>query len=328
MMHFLSAILLLAIGTATAWGEDVLIRESEATLSWARSDDSLSLKRGDQIVWQLNFDAKQNKVFFHPLNLPDAGTLTWDTPPDHPWHRGLWFSWKLINGVEYWEDNPETHKSDGLTTCDQVEIKQMDDHSARIEMDLNYHLPGKPPVLVEHRILEVSPPEENGSYQIDWTATFTAKAKKVLLDRTPLPHEPNGKSWGGYAGLAIRLAQEAADFEIVDSEQQIEKQEARMRFQARAVDYAGKIGTTTAGIALFDHPKNLSAPTSWYVTRGNMTSVSPAVLLRSPHTFAAGETFTLRYRILVHPGRLDAKTLQQLARRFADTPTELKVKRE
>jgi len=318
MLHSLLAILLLAIGAATVQGKDVPIRESEEALSWARSDDSLALMRDDQIVWRLNFDAKQNKVFFHPLNLPDAGTLTWDTPPDHPWHRGLWFSWKLINGVEYWEEDPETHKSDGLTTCDQVEIKQNADHSARIEMDLEYHQPGKPPVMVEHRVIEVSPPKENGSYRIDWTATFTAKAKKVLLDRTPPPQEPNGKPWGGYAGLVVRMAKEATHFEIVDSEQQVKKQEARMRFRARAVDYAGKIGKTTAGIAIFDHPKNLNAPTSWYVTRTHMTSFSPAVLQQAPHTFAVGETFTLRYRILVHPGRLDAKTLQKLSRRFAD----------
>ena len=37
----------------------------------------------------------------------DGTTLTWFQPADHRWHRALWFTWKKINGIVYWEENAE-----------------------------------------------------------------------------------------------------------------------------------------------------------------------------------------------------------------------------
>src|SRR5690606_37803030 len=56
------------------------------------------------------------------------------------------------------------------------------------------------------RDLVVSPVGRNGNYLITWTSHFTAGPEGALLDRTPLPDEPDGKLWGGYAGLSLRMA--------------------------------------------------------------------------------------------------------------------------
>lgn len=288
-------------------------------LLWRRTDTELALQRGGEIVWQFNFGPDRSKPFFHPIALPGMEALTWEAPPDHPWHHGLWFSWKLINGTNYWEENRKTGKSDGLTTCENVAVRQHDDFSARIELDLDYHLLDRPPVLTEKRIIQVTCPDADGQFHIDWAATFTAQGQRVVLDRTPLPSEPGGKSYGGYAGLSVRLTKSAASFEIVDSEQQIEKQAERLLFKARAVDYAGTVQDHAGGIAILDHPTNLNSPSSWYVIRNTktpMTYFSPAVIQEGPHTVSAGESFTLRYRIVVHSGRFDAATLQQHHKEF------------
>lgn len=86
------------------------------------------------------------------------------------------------------------------------------DYSARFEMELDYHRPNKPVELSEHRIININRPRDDGSYTIDWDEPFTAHAESATLDRTPLPNEPGGESFGD-AGLSIRLAKEAADFE-------------------------------------------------------------------------------------------------------------------
>jgi len=66
-----------------------------------------------------------------------------------------------------------------------------------------------------------------------------------------------------------------------------------------------------AGIAILDHPKNLNAPTPWYaINDQTMRYFSPAVLCCKPHTLQAGQSLTLRYRLIIHPGRWDAKRLR------------------
>ncbi len=304
----------------------------EEELSWKRDDATLTLMRGDQVVWRFNFGFKHEKPFFGPVNLPGMGDLTWNAPPDHPWHHGLWFSWKLINGVNYWEENRQTGKSGGRTSWEVTAIEQGKDFSARIELELTYHPPGQPPVLTEHRVIEVSAPDSGGGYQIDWTAKFTAKGEAVVLDRTPLPDEPNGKIYGGYAGLSVRLSEAASQFEVVDSDglakemRQGGQQKTRTRFKARAVDYAGSIQGKSGGIAILDHPDNLNAPSPWYIIRDTktpMTYFSPAVIHDAANTLAAEDSFTLRYRIVVHAGRLGSKQLQQLCSQFDEASLQL-----
>ncbi len=298
-------------------------QEAEDRYSWLRNDSSLTLMKGQQVVWRFNFGSDQGKPFFDPVNLPGMGNLTWNAPPDHPWHHGLWFSWKLINGVNYWEEDRKTGLSDGRTTWTITAIDPGDDYSARIEMRLKYSLPGKPPVLLEHRVIDVFPPDADGGYSIDWNGTFKATDQPVLLDRTPLPNEPNGKIYGGYAGLSVRLAKEAAAFEVENAgttgTRVKAKQPTRIRFRSLAVDNAGSMNGVTGGIAIFDHPGNLNSPSPWYIirdTKSPMTYFSPAVIQKRPHQLAAGDSFTLRYRISIHPGRFDVEALRRHYRRF------------
>src|SRR5512143_2167480 len=70
-----------------------------------RTDTTLAWRNGTNIVWQYNFDSRQGKPFFHPLTGADGRVLTNFKPEDHPWHYGLWFSWKYINHVNYWEED-------------------------------------------------------------------------------------------------------------------------------------------------------------------------------------------------------------------------------
>src|SRR5690606_6733080 len=134
--------------------------------------------------------------------------LAWARPADHPWHYGLWFSWKLVNGVNYWEEDRTTGHGEGRTTVTKLELERRRDHSARIDMEVSYHLATDPPerfVLKERRTLEISAPNEKGAYLIDWQAVHESGSEPVRLDRTPLPHEPRGSVSGGYAGLSFRF---------------------------------------------------------------------------------------------------------------------------
>ena len=41
--------------------------------------------------------------YWEPVCTPDGATISISSPNDHNWHRGLWMTWKYINGVNFWE---------------------------------------------------------------------------------------------------------------------------------------------------------------------------------------------------------------------------------
>ncbi|MHC4394677.1 MAG: DUF6807 domain-containing protein [Planctomycetota bacterium] len=278
-------------------------KETKSGYGWRHNDSSLALVKNDKVVWQLNYDKKEGKPYFHPLSLTDGTELTWLRPSDHPWHRALWFSWKYINGLNYWEEDATTGRSEGITELFEIKAFANQDYSAQFEIKLNYHPPEKPTVLTEKRMMIVHRPDENGCYRIDWQSIFTAGSEDVILDRTPIPGEEDGKSWGGYAGLSARLAENASEWQVIDSQGrkdlQANKKHARwLDFSFKTVD--GNIG----GIAMFDHPLNPRHPSPWYVIMAEpMRYFTPAFLYYNPYTLPAGKSLTLQYRILIHPGR-------------------------
>lgn len=279
---------------------------------WRRTENSLAFINDGNIVWQLNLDKKFDKPYFHPIALADGTVLTDCRPSDHPWHRGLWWSWKFINKINYWEENPATRLADGRSEIKNVELKTHGNGNAEAKFTIEYHLPAKPAILTEMRTIKVVAPDEKGVYRIDWKAIFTAADKDVLLDRTPIIGEPCGVIWGGYAGLSVRLAKDAKNFQITDSDGHIFDKEFN-NSKARWLDYSFQTGAkgVQAGVTIFDHPSNPRYPSLWYVIAGDpMKYFSPAFLFNQSYTLTSGRQLELNYRVLVHPGPKDKQWLE------------------
>jgi type 1 glutamine amidotransferase len=309
LKHYLDGIQF-ALGDLKADATPSDAKPKKNKLTWKKGADTLALLNGDKVVWQFNYGGKGVKPCFHPVSLLDGTVLTWFRPPDHTWHRAVWFSWKYINRVNYWEENRKTGLGKGLTEITNAKVTGGDDHSAKIEMTLSYHPPKKPAVLTEKRLITVSPPDEKGNYRIDWVCSFTACDKDVVLDRTPPAGQKGGKSWGGYAGLSARLAENLTEFKVLNSEP---RQDAAAHGQkARWTDFSAMTPDgRPAGIAIFDHPSNLRYPTQWYISKKGpkKNNFSSAPLFDKPYTIGAGKTLTLKYRVLVHAGRGEIKPL-------------------
>jgi hypothetical protein len=315
---FICAALLL-LQSKQVWAQDTSVPKPR--YDWRQTDSSLALLNRRHVVWQFNFDKKQGKPYFHPVCLTDGTELTWHRPQDHPWHYGLWFSFKYINGLNYWEEDRKTGLSEGRTEIKSIEVKPHDDYSAQIAMQLSYHPPNQPAVLTESCQIHVGKPDEDGRYRIDWTSRFTAGADDVLLDRTPILGEENGQSWGGYAGLSVRLAKNVTNWHLTDSEGrkdlQVHGKKARwMNFGGRAV------GSKEFSIAILDHPDNFRHPSPGFVIMDPKVPFgyfSPALLFNKPYTLPAGKSFSLKYRILIQPGRTQKNLLDAEWKSFAET---------
>ena len=280
----------------------VLRQETEVAVkptggyTFKQTDKSLAMVKGETIIWQFNFDKKEGKPYFHPLCTTDGTLLTALRPKDHPWHRSLWFSWKHINGLNYWEENRQG-LSQGRTEIKAIKIQARPGAAARIEMTLSYHPPGKGEVMSEKCTIDVSPPDAAGVFKIDWTSTFTAGEKDVFLDRTAIKGEKGGKGWGGYAGLSLRLSAALKKWPAVDSEGR--KDMKIHGQQAKWMGFGDKAGR--GGIFMEAHKNTLGVP-RWYIAKG-MPYFSPAVLFAKPLTIEAGKSLKLPYTITIYPAK-------------------------
>jgi len=272
---------------------------------WQRTDGSIALLNHHRTVWQFNYGKDARKPYFHPVALIDGTVLTCLSPRDHPWHRALWFSWKMLNGVNYWEEDPKTGLPDGRTEVLEAKVIPDKNYSATILLTLTYHTPGGPPLLTEKRKITVSVPDRDGSYRIDWEGGFTAGRQDVLLQ--------GGTAGGGYAGMSVRISQTTKDWRLIDSEGRVDLPGGPVAKnthgqKARWMDFS-VVDTATSeigGIAILQHPSTFRYPTHWHNVMDDKFPFgyfSPAPLWAEPFTLQAGKSLSVRYRILVHPGR-------------------------
>lgn len=287
---------------------------------WEQSDTTIALMNGHKMVWQFNFP-KLGKPYFHPLNTVDGYTLTWLSPPDHHWHYALWFSWKYINGINYWEEDKTTHLAKGLTEVTRQTIKFNDDLSAKITLELSYHPPNGDDVLTENRTIYVSPPDEDGEYYIDWESNFKAEDMQVILERTPIEGQEGGRRWGGYATLGLRInAETLTGISLLNNEG---KRELDIHTTpTKWTDISGIIkddSTKSAGITIFDHNQNPRHPVPGYVINSENKNdwprfvyTNPGFLYNNGYTIKAGERLKLCYRVLVHDGMGKLKELNDV----------------
>jgi len=271
--------------------------------AWRQTDCSVALLNHGRMVWEHVYDKKIGKPYMR-FGLVDGTELTrpWPYPKDYPrndhsWHRALWWSWKKINGVNYWEGNQ--------TGTEPVEanIATRPDGSARIELTVAYHRPGETPVVMEKRAVAVSAPDSGGTYVIDWEAVFTAPGKDdVRFDQN------------SYGGFALRMAAECCG----DARRKIpawvfSNSEGRANCNDQAARWVAYQGAApngqTACVAIFDHPANPGHPALWQ-TRSHYPYLNPSLTCKSDYVLPAGQSLRLRYGVLVHAGAADGKVLE------------------
>jgi hypothetical protein len=76
-------------------------------LSWRQQPDGSGSIVGPNEVELAHYEwQRANHPYFDRLRpLTHAGFLTNHAPYDHRWHHGLWWSWKFINDVLFWENH-------------------------------------------------------------------------------------------------------------------------------------------------------------------------------------------------------------------------------
>ena len=146
-------------------------------------------------------------------------------------------------------------------------------------MDVTYTHPSGRVDLTETRQIAVSAPDAAGAYMIDWRSRFVAGREGAVLDRTPMPNEPNGAFNGGYAGLGARLASAPQVMALVTTDGPIAeftRNRARPNAPAVAANFS-ESGQPTGSIAFLSDPTNIGERAPWYlINEPAMRFVDPA----------------------------------------------------
>ncbi len=288
---------------------------------WQRDDTSLSWLSGTNIVWRFNFDPAKGKPFFHPVSVAGGPALTNFKPEDHPWHYGLWFSWKYIyplhstNHINYWEEDRATGHAQGRTRWDPPVIQTTPDGGATIHLDLKYISPTNQVDLTEEREITVSAPASDGSYTIRWKAHFVAGPEPVVLDRTPMPGELDGQTNGGYAGLAFRMAGLPLGVNMLSTAGPVTNfiaDRARPRADAVAFNFTDA-DKPVGSVAILSSRQNLGRNPPWYMVNEAARTfrfACAAILAPRPIAIRAGGSLNLEYCVIVRPGAWTVESLK------------------
>jgi hypothetical protein len=256
--------------------------------------------------WTYEWSARK-RPFLHPVATPSGAVLTRNAPEDHPWHHGLWFTIKLVNEENFWEE----YDAYGVLRHTEAPHVVGTDLSANVDVsgELTWIRPDRETVVIdEHRTLTHLPLDAT-AYAIDVDTTITPRVD-VLLDRTPFT------TWGGYGGLALRGRGDWTDTRILLADG--DERERALGERSPWCDLSGSVDGGEAGIAFLDHPHNPRHPVPWYAStraatygdEGWSNFLNAAFLWDEALPVAAGEGLRFRYRVVVHDGAWDASQVQ------------------
>jgi hypothetical protein len=299
-----------------------------SSLRWVQTSDGAGVvvgPSGRELARYDHSNAKNHPYFSHVRPPNHDGVLTSTAPWDHRWHHGLWWSWKFLNDVLYWEDH-EGYGGNriGLGRAHVLShTVESTDEGLEIENGLTWtENASGDTVLTESRRMTLGLVSDD-CWFLDWDMTWTAE-RKVVLDTTPYPEH----WWGGYGGLNYRAARSMIADETIEADGGRAGREAVHAQGVRWAAYSGKVDGSGqdepndpafGGVAIVPHPENPWLPTPAYVFTANdeFGFLAAAPLLDSSRTLQPGEELRLRYRTLLFGTRMDAEQLEELSGQYA-----------
>jgi hypothetical protein len=247
----------------------------------------------DNGIERLRYDyASAPKPFVHPLRLPDGTIITEYEPADHIWHRGLWFAFKFVNGINYWEERDEVF---GEQKTPEPPLIHEKPDGTLIENVCIWNDQGIMR-LREHRLWGSM--LKGDIQRIFWSTSLEAQ-EEITLDRTPFT------TWGGYGGLFVRLKNDLENPRLVFDDGTVTTRCTGERYK-----WGGIEGTTVNGkdcaVVFIPSQFNESSPEPFYgAAKTDYNFFGPAPLFHEPLALHEGDIATYKYTVLVLPRRIN-----------------------
>ena len=248
----------------------------------------------------------QKYPYLFPLTGPLSGlSLTDETTEPFPHHRSLFFGCDRVNGGNYWQE--DYAKGQILSTGPKLGA------NTRITVEIldvcEWQKPGGPGVMKDQRKITLTAPSERLRF-IDWEIAWSAVENAVIQKtnhslfsmRAALDITPKG---GGNLVNAEGDTTEKGTFG---------KKSAWCDFYGKRAHVAGDV---VEGIAIFDHPKNPWSPCPWFTRDYGFASPTQMNFMEKSWELPAGQSVTLRYRVVIHAGDPKEAKLDEIYKQWA-----------
>jgi hypothetical protein len=289
----------------------ILCRFSSAQVELKKvDDDHISIRINGEPFSDFYVGKAYPKPFLAPLRSAGGLIVTRRYPlemvegesRDHPHHRGLFVGFGDVNGINFWENEPNSKVSPENPAIKGVlELKSLAElKPGKKSGTINAIFDWKGPqgtVLEENKVLTFYADKDIRMFDVD--ETLTAKTDVKFSDTKE-----------GF--FAIRLADSMAGKNggIMTNSEGAQTEKNVWGKRAEWVDYDGTVDGQKVGIVIFDNPKNPNHPPRWHSRDYGLFAVNPfGVKEFDPkstdaggRTLSAGDSLHFRYRVVIHPG--------------------------
>ncbi|MFB6139207.1 MAG: DUF6807 family protein [Halosimplex sp.] len=300
----------------------------------AVDDGAVSVSVDGTLLARYDADPAGSKPGFDTLALPPGvdtkpgENLVVSSPHDHPWHFGLFFCQKLVDGINCWESEPNAAVGEphGFAEPGEYDVRTEDDDggaSAVIDQAATWRTDSGEDLLGDRRTIRIGEPDDEG-YLLTWEQELTALGGRRHLSSETLH--------GHYSGLSTRFARSLRGGRVLlpDGRDPGETSPPRAASgpAARWCDYsgsldgragAGAVGDPwSAGIAMFDHPENGADPVNWFVMDEPFGFLAANPTWGTVDTLDEGESRSWTWGLWVHSGTPDEERVKRAYDSFAD----------
>jgi hypothetical protein len=297
---------------ALLWSTYLIFAVGAVHAEFAIDDDgaALTVREGNAPVLTYNYgmveppervgEQYRRACYVHPLYGLDGEVLTQDFPIDHRHHRGVFWTWPestydgqrmdvwLLDGVR-----PHTVSVDRNEALDGEAV-------IAVTNAWRYDDAPEKSIVQEEVIITVHPASEI-TRAIDFDLTFTNVSDKEVVIRGSKA-EDKTEVTKGYGGFCFRpdATRKPMQFTYKGGIQE----EDVLSLETPWCDVSfptERRGDTLSGAAIFQHPGNPGYPHEGWILRnyGFLGASWPHTVA---HVMAPGDSFQLRYRLLVHKG--------------------------
>lgn len=245
--------------------------------------------------------------YLHPVYSIDGDTLTQEFPPDHPYHRGVFWTWHQL----YVNDKSigDGWINEGISQNVINAVTKKEKGNAEIYLDVMWKSStfgdGKPFLKENTRIIVHS--LQQGIRKIDFEITLNA-----LVNGFQLGGSADEKGYGGFCAR-IKLPD---DLVFTSEKGMVIPQELQVT-AGPWMDFSAGFGRRSgvSGLSILCHPDTPSFPEPWILRqKGSMQNiVFPG---KERITIQMDKPVVLKYRMIIHNGNSDSIDLAALQREY------------
>jgi hypothetical protein len=290
-----------------------------AQVKFTRETDVIHIDIAGKPLGDYHYGTDVAKPYIAPLRAASGTMVTRQFPmveglgetTDHRHHRGLWFGYIDVNGVNFWENeySYKNPKSGNIVSKSIDEVKG--GKTGTLKTTSEWVDPSKKTILVENQTMLFR--GDNTLREIDVDITLTAKEKCVF-----------GDDKDGIYGirLADPLIEKKPGTGTMVSSAGLKTMKEIWGKQADWVDYSGEINGEKVGVAIFDHPTSFRHPTRWHVRTYGLFAANPfgnkdwKSTDQGDATIKKGDTMRLHYRVLFYEGTRTPEQLDAIYKEY------------